>query len=351
MPATLDHGHGWSTVTTRSASFGIGSGGMHPRQVLPVDGLRLPSYSVAVRRRRRTSPDPPLLSTGNTMPSPTAVLLISCPDQTGLVASVSQFLFANNGNVVHLDEHVDLTTRTFLMRVEWTLDGFWIPREHITEKFQPIADRFSMCFQLMFSDEKHRMAVFVSRQAHCLHDILARTTSGEWNVELPLIVSNHPDLQDVASRFGVAFHHIPVDKDSRAQAEAAALALLDEHGIDLVVLARYMQVLSADFVARYPNRIINIHHSFLPAFAGARPYHAAHARGVKIIGATSHYVTSDLDAGPIIEQDVVRISHKDAVEDLIRKGKDLEKVVLSRAIYAHLEHKILVAGNKTVVFA
>lgn len=282
--------------------------------------------------------------------SPTAILLISCPDQTGLVATLTQFLFANNANIVHLDEHVDRTDNTFLMRVEFELEGCYIPRDRLGEKIAPIADRFGMTWRLCFSDQKHRMAVFVSKQPHCLHDILAHTSSGEWNVDLPLIVSNHPDLEGVAQRFGIDFHHVPVTKDNRPEGEAAEVALIDRYQIDLIVLARYMQIVTEDFVSRYPNRIINIHHSFLPAFAGAKPYHAAHARGVKIIGATSHYVTGELDAGPIIEQDVVRISHKDGVDDLIRKGKDLEKVVLSRALYAHLEHRVLVYGNKTVVF-
>jgi formyltetrahydrofolate deformylase len=280
----------------------------------------------------------------------TAVVLISCPDQTGLVANITQFIHANNGNIVHLDEHVDMQTRTFLMRLEWELEGFWIPRERIAEKLGPMAERFSMQWQLRFSDERARMAIFVSKQSHCLHDILSHTSAGEWNVELPLIISNHPDLEAVARRFGIEYHCIPVDKDARADAEARQLELLARHGIDLVVLARYMQVLSEGFVRRYPNRIINIHHSFLPAFAGGKPYHAAYERGVKLIGATSHYATAELDGGPIIEQDVARIGDKDGIEDLVRKGKDLEKVVLSRAIWSHLEHQVLVYGQRTVVF-
>ncbi|MBI4703575.1 MAG: formyltetrahydrofolate deformylase [Deltaproteobacteria bacterium] len=280
----------------------------------------------------------------------TAVLLISCPDQTGLVANVTQFIHANNGNIVHLDEHVDMQTRTFLMRLEWEIEGFWIPRERVADKFGPIAERFAMQWRLCFSDGPQRMAVFVSKQSHCLHDILSHTSSGEWNVELPLIVSNHPDLESVARRFGIEYHCIPVEQDARAQAESRQLALLEQHRIDLVVLARYMQVLSDDFVSRYPNRIINIHHSFLPAFPGAKPYHGAYERGVKLIGATSHYATAELDGGPIIEQDVARIGDKDSVDDLVRKGKDLEKVVLSRAIWSHLEHQVLVYGRRTVVF-
>ena len=280
-----------------------------------------------------------------------AVLLISCPDQTGLVANVTQFIHANNGNVVHLDQHVDRQQSVFFMKLAWDLEGFWIPRERIGEKFAPIAERFSMTWDLHFSDDVHRLAVFVSKQGHCLHDILAHASSGAWKVEIPIIIGNHPTLQPVAERFEIPFACIPVDPDTKQQAEAEQLALLQEHDVDVVVLARYMQIVSGEFVARYPNRIINIHHSFLPAFAGAKPYHAAHDRGVKVIGATSHYVTPELDAGPIIEQDVVRVSHKDAVRDLMRKGQELEKVVLSRAIWHHIHHNVLVYGNKTVVFA
>jgi formyltetrahydrofolate deformylase len=280
----------------------------------------------------------------------TAVLLISCPDQTGLVANVTQFIHANNGNVVHLDQHVDRQHGVFLMKLTWDLDGFWIPRERIAEKFEPIAQRFSMDWSLRFSDHVHRVAVFVSKQSHCLHDILAHSSSGEWQVEIPIIISNHPTLEPVANRFDIPFVCIPVDRDTKDEAEAKQIALLQEHNVDLVVLARYMQIITEGFVKHYPNRVINIHHSFLPAFAGAKPYHAAHDRGVKIIGATSHYVTAELDAGPIIDQDVVRVSHKDAVRDLIRKGQDLEKVVLSRAIWHHINHNVLVVGNKTVVF-
>ena len=281
--------------------------------------------------------------------SPTAVLLMSCPDQTGLVANVSQFLFANNGNIVRLEEHVDQAMGVFLMRAEWSIDGFWIPRELFTDKFQPLADRFSMTWRIAYSDIRPRMAVFVSKQAHCLHDILSHTTSGEWAVDLPLIVSNHPDLESVAKRFGIEYQWV-AGQEGRDAVESTQLALLQQHRIDFVVLARYMQVLSPSFVDQFPCRIINIHHSFLPAFAGAKPYHAAHTRGVKLIGATSHYATAELDAGPIIEQDVVRVSHRDAVEDLIRKGKELEKVVLSRAVWAHLGSRVLVYGNRTVVF-
>ena len=280
----------------------------------------------------------------------TATLLISCPDQTGLVATVTQFIHANNGNIVHLDQHVDRQHAVFFMKLTWDLEGFWIPRERITEKFEPTAQRFEMDWSLRFSDQVPRIAVFVSKQGHCLHDILAHASSGEWKVDIPLIISNHPTLQAVAEQFHIPFACIPVGADNKQQAEEEQLALLEQHDIDLVVLARYMQIVSERFVERFPNRIINIHHSFLPAFAGAKPYHAAFDRGVKIIGATSHYVTAELDAGPIIEQDVVRISHKDAVRDLVRKGQELEKVVLSRALWHHINHNVLVYGNKTVVF-
>lgn len=283
-------------------------------------------------------------------PRSNAILLISCPDQTGLVATVTQFIHANNGNIVHLDQHVDPRQGVFLMKLTWDIDSFWIPRERIAEKFEEIAKRFSMDWSLRFSDHVHRIAVFVSKQGHCLHDILAHTSSGEWNATIPLIISNHTTLEPVAKRFDIPFAHVPIDSVSKTEAESKQLDLLEQHDIDLVVLARYMQIVSDDFVRKYPNRIINIHHSFLPAFAGAKPYHAAHDRGVKIIGATSHYVTAELDAGPIIEQDVERISHKDNVRDLLRKGQDLEKVVLSRAIWHHINHDILVYGNKTAVF-
>jgi len=280
----------------------------------------------------------------------TATLLISCQDRKGLVAAVSDFLFRNGGNIIHADQHTDFGEGVFLQRVEWTLDGFAVPREQIAEAFAPVAERMGMRWTLHFSDAVPRLAVFTSRLPHCLFDLLARWRMGEFHADIPLIVSNHPDHRWIAEAFGVPFHHLPVTPDTKPEQEAQALRLLEEHAIDLVVLARYMQVLSADFVARYPNRIINIHHSFLPAFAGARPYHQAHERGVKIIGATSHYVTADLDQGPIIEQDVARVSHRDRVDDLVRKGRDLEKVVLARAVGLHVRNRILVYKDKTVVF-
>ena len=281
----------------------------------------------------------------------TAILLIHCPDQQGILAAVTEFLNRNKGNIIYLDQHVDREEKLFYMRVEWELDVFAIPREKIAEYFETlVAGRFNITFWLHFSDKPPRMAVFVSKLSHCLFDILARYTAGEWDVEIPLIISNHEKLAPVAQRFGIDFEYVPITKENKAEQEQKELQLLKDYEIDFVVLARYMQVLSDNFVKHYPNKIINIHHSFLPAFAGAKPYHAAHARGVKIIGATSHYVTPELDAGPIIAQDVARISHIDTVNSLMRKGRDLEKIILSEAVYKHLERKILVYNNRTVVF-
>jgi formyltetrahydrofolate deformylase len=280
----------------------------------------------------------------------TAVLLLSCADQKGLVAAVSDFLYRHDGNIIHADQHTDREEGIFLQRVEWELRGFAIAREAIAEAFRPIAERFQMAWSLRFSDEVPRVALFVSKLPHCLYDLLARWRMGEFRAEIPVVVSNHPEHAAIARDFGVAFHSVAVTPQTKAAGEQQVLALLAEQRVDLVVLARYMQVLSAEFVARYPQRIINIHHSFLPAFAGARPYHQAHEKGVKIIGATAHYVTAELDQGPIIEQDVVRVSHRDAVEDLVRKGRDLEKTVLARAVDLHLRNRVIVYGRKTVVF-
>ncbi len=281
----------------------------------------------------------------------TAVLLLSCRDQKGLVAGVADFVYRNNGNIVHADQHTDREQGVFLQRVEWEMDGFRVGRDEIAASFRPIAERFGMSWSLRFSDYVPRVAILVSKQAHCMYDLLARQRMGELQAQLPLVVSNHPDLQPVAEGFGVEFACLPVTSATRAGQERHALQLLSERRIDLVVLARYMQVLSAEFVGCYANRVINIHHSFLPAFAGARPYHQAFERGVKIIGATAHYATADLDQGPIIEQDVVRVSHRDSVADLVRKGRDLEMVVLARAVDLHLRNRVLVYGNKTVVFS
>jgi formyltetrahydrofolate deformylase len=281
----------------------------------------------------------------------TATLLIHCRDRHGLVAAITNFIYTNNGNIVYLDQHVDAQKQVFFMRIEWELEGFAVPAEQIANQFDAaLAQRFEMSWALHFSDETPRMALFVSRLPHCLFDILARCQSGEWRVDVPLIISNHEDLRPVAERFGIPYHCLPITPDNKLEQEARQLELLQEHDIDFIVLARYMQILSPNFIDHYPERIINIHHSFLPAFAGAKPYHAAHERGVKIIGATSHYVTSELDAGPIIAQDVTNVSHRDAVDDLVRKGRDLEKLVLARAIWNHIQHKVLCYDNRTVIF-
>ena len=280
----------------------------------------------------------------------TAVLLLSCPDQKGIVAAVSEFLYQHDGNIIHADQHTDPEEGVFLQRVEWELAGFGLAREAIAGAFGPIAERFGMTWSLHFSDAVPRIAIFASKLPHCLYDLLARWRMGEFRANVPLVVSNHAGLQPIAEQFGVAYTHLPISAANKGAQEAAMRDELERAGIDVIVLARYMQVLGDELVSRYPNRIINIHHSFLPAFAGARPYHQAHERGVKIIGATAHYVTRELDEGPIIEQDVVQVSHRDSVTDLVRKGRDLEKLVLARAVDLHLRRRVLVYGNKTVVF-
>lgn len=282
----------------------------------------------------------------------TAKLLLHCPDKPGILAEVTDFITVNKGNIIYLDQYVDHVENIFFMRIEWELKNFLIPQEKIEDYFATLyAQKYEMFFRLYFSDTKPRMAIFVSKMSHCLFDLLARYTAGEWNVEIPLIISNHPDLQHVAERFGIPFYLFPITKETKEEQEKKEMELLAKHKVNFIVLARYMQVISERMIDAYPNRIINIHHSFLPAFAGAKPYHAAFERGVKIIGATSHYVTTELDAGPIIEQDVVRITHKDTVEDLVNKGKDLEKIVLSRAVQKHIERKVLAYKNKTVIFS
>ncbi|HHU59011.1 MAG TPA: formyltetrahydrofolate deformylase [Bacteroidales bacterium] len=283
--------------------------------------------------------------------SETAIIRIHCPDQRGIVARVTDFIHRNNGNIVALDQHTDRDEGRFFMRVEWELQNFELERDQIEPAFEfAIATPCKMKWKLHFSDHIPRMALFVSKMSHCLYDLLARYQSGEMRVEIPLIISNHKDMEGVAANFGIPYFHLPITAETKAAQEAKELELLKEHRVDFIVLARYMQILSQSFVDHFPERVINIHHSFLPAFIGAKPYHAAHARGVKIIGATSHYVTTDLDAGPIIEQDVARISHHDNVERLIQKGRDIEKIVLSRAVMAHIDRKTLVYKNKTVVF-
>ncbi len=282
----------------------------------------------------------------------TAKLLLHCPDRPGILAEVTDFITVNKGNIVYLDQHVDHVENIFFMRIEWELESFLVPQEKIHDYFATLyAQKYGMEFRLYFSDYTPRMAIFVSKMSHCLYDLLARYSAGEWNVHIPLIISNHPDLEPVAKRFEIPFYVFPITKENKLEQERRELELLEEHRVNFIVLARYMQVVSEQLIDAFPNRIINIHHSFLPAFVGAKPYHAAFERGVKIIGATSHYVTTNLDAGPIIEQDVARITHKDTVQDLVNKGKDLEKIVLSRAVQKHIERKILTYKNKTVIFS
>lgn len=283
--------------------------------------------------------------------SHSAILLISCPDQKGLVSAVTRFIFEQGGNILQLDQHVDAEASAFFMRVEWDLAGFVLEREAIGTAFDlTIARRFGMAWTLHFSDDVPRMALFVSKQSHCLYDILGRVQSGEWRVQIPVMISNHDTLRPVAESFGIPFHVFKITPENKAEQEAAQIALLKQHKVDLVVLARYMQIVTGALIGEFHNRVINIHHSFLPAFAGAKPYHAAYARGVKLIGATSHYVTEELDAGPIIAQDVLAVNHRDSVADLVRKGQDVEKLVLAEAVWAHLNNRVLVYNNKTVVF-
>lgn len=279
---------------------------------------------------------------------PTATLLISCPDRPGLVAAVAGFLADRRANIVHADQHVDRSEGLFLQRIEFESDGFDLDR--LEAEFASVAGPLGMQWALRRSDAAPRVALLVSRQPHCLIDLLARWEMGELPGSPVVAISNHPDHESIVSHFGIPYHHVPVIPEDRDEHERRITQILDDHAVDVVILARYMQILSGDFVDRYPNQIINIHHSFLPAFAGARPYHQAHERGVKVIGATAHYVTPDLDQGPIIDQDVTRVSHRDDVEDLVQKGRDLEKTVLARAVRLHLEHRVLVYRNKTVVF-
>ena len=285
---------------------------------------------------------------------PTAILLLHCPDEQGIISEITKFITDNHGNIVYLDQYVDCEDSMFFMRLEWDLENFMIPREKIEDIINTLYKvRYNMNFNLYFNDEKPRMAIFVSKMSHCLYDLLARYKAGEWNVEIPCIVSNHEDLSYVAKQFGIPYYVWSIKKDhsNKAEVEAAEMELLKKERVTFIVLARYMQIISDGMIKSYPYHIINIHHSFLPAFVGAKPYHQAWERGVKIIGATSHYVTAELDAGPIIDQDVTRISHKDTPESLVLKGKDLEKIVLSRAVTKHIERKILVYHNKTIIFS
>lgn len=285
---------------------------------------------------------------------PTAILLLHCPDEQGIISEMTKFITDNQGNIVYLDQYVDREDGIFFMRIEWALEKFTIPREKIREYIDTLyAQRYKMEFNLYFNDVKPRMAIFVSKMSHCLYDLLARYKAGEWNVEIPCIVSNHEDLRYVAEQFDIPYYVWSIKKDhsNKAEVEWAEMELLKKEKVTFIVLARYMQIISDDMIKAYPNHIINIHHSFLPAFVGAKPYHQAWERGVKIIGATSHYVTAELDAGPIIEQDVTRITHKDTPESLVLKGKDLEKIVLSRAVTKHIQRKILTYHNKTIIFS
>lgn len=281
----------------------------------------------------------------------TAIILLHCPDRPGIISDVTNFITVNQGNIIYLDQYVDRVENVFFMRIEWQLEKFAIPEEKIEDYFNTLyGQKYQMHFRLYFSDQKPRMAIFVSKMSHCLYDLLARYSAGEWDVEIPLIISNHEDMRPVAKQFGIPYYCLPITKDNKAKQEEIEMQLLRDNGVTFIVLARYMQVISEDMIEHYRHKIINIHHSFLPAFIGAKPYHAAFERGVKIIGATAHYITTELDAGPIIEQDVVRVTHKDTIETLVNKGKDLEKIVLSRAVQKHIERKILTFKNKTVIF-
>lgn len=280
----------------------------------------------------------------------TAILLLSCPDKTGLVARISHFIFERGGNILDLDEHADTTEGNFALRVAWSMENFSISAEDVEAAFLPLAREFEAEWRICFTEQKLKAAIFVSKYDHCLQEILWRHSLGEYNVEIPLIISNHPDLGYLAERYQIPYHIFPINKETKLDQEKKELALLKGEGIDLILLARYMQILSPQFIAAYPHQIINIHHSFLPAFIGGNPYRQAYERGVKIIGATSHYVTEDLDEGPIIEQDIIRITHRDTVADLKRKGRDLERLVLARALQHHTEHRVLVQGQKTIIF-
>ena len=279
-------------------------------------------------------------------------MLISCPDQPGIVSAVSSFIGNHNGNIVYLDQHVDSRAGLFFMRIEWETENLALSDDEFLETFNnEIAADLKLNWQIHYSNQVPRTAIFVTKYAHCLYDLLSRHESGELKLEIPLIIGNHNSLEDVAQRFGIPFFLFQITKENKKDQEEAEITLLKEHNIDTIILARYMQILSDNFVQHFPNQIINIHHSFLPAFAGAKPYHQAYERGVKLIGATSHYVTADLDEGPIIAQDVIRVSHRESLSDFIRHGRDLEKIVLSRGVWAHSQRKVLVLQNKTVVFS
>jgi formyltetrahydrofolate deformylase len=282
----------------------------------------------------------------------TAILLISCPDQKGIITSVTNFIFKNQGNIIELEQHVDKLSGKFFMRVEWELNGFQINKDHLKEEFsKAMGLPFQMEWNIYFSNNTPKMALFVSNHAHCFLDLLARYQANEWDIKIPVVISNHLEWKTIVENLNIPFYYIPITKENKETQENIQLELMKKYEIDFIVLARYMQILGPNFIRYFPQKIINIHHSFLPAFPGAKPYHSAFERGVKIIGATSHYVTDELDTGPIIEQDITHVSHNDCVEDLIRKGKDVEKIVLSKAIWKHLNRKILVHNNRTIVFA
>ncbi len=278
-----------------------------------------------------------------------AILLVTCPDQRGLVHKFAEFIFKHNGNIIKADHHTDFESNLFLTRIEWNLDGFKLVRDEISEKFQKVAKEINATWQLHFTDKRPRIAVFVSKQSHCLYDLFWRVESGEFRADIPLVISNHDDLEKASKQFGADFHHVPVEKENKAAHEQTHLNLLEKYSIDLVVLAKYMQIVSPEFLSKR-KEVINIHHSFLPAFPGGNPYRRAYDRGVKMIGATAHYVTEELDAGPIIEQDIEHVSHRDSLRDFVLKGKDVERLVLARGVKYHLERKVLVYQNKTVVF-
>jgi len=279
-------------------------------------------------------------------------ILIHCEDQKGIIASVTNYIAGIEGNIIYLDQHVDANENVFFMRLECEFNTQNWDLELIKKDFQAnLADKFNMSWEIYTQEYKPRMALFISKYDHCLYDLLGRYSAGELPLEIPLIISNHEDLKGVAQRFDIPFHHVPFTKNSKEEGEKQQIALLKEYDINFIVLARYMQIITPKLIELYKNKIINIHHSFLPAFPGAKPYHSAFARGVKIIGATSHYVTEELDEGPIIEQDITRVSHSHSIEDFIVKGRDLERSVLARAVKLHAERKTMVYNNKTVIFS
>lgn len=284
------------------------------------------------------------------MKPPTARLLIWCPDSKGIIAAATGFLAQRGANVLEADQHADPSDGAFCMRLEFEIDGMDVSRDEFPASWKPVADKFAMDWRLAYSSDRKRMAIMVSKQDHCLHDLLLRQRCREIDVDIPFVLGNHDDLRKQVTGYGINFHHLPVTPETRAAQEEKLLGLLAAENVDFLVLARYMQILTPNVVNRYPSRIINIHHSFLPAFAGARPYHQAYKRGVKVVGATAHYVTDELDAGPIIAQATTPINHRDAVDDLLRKGRDLERTVLATAVRLHVEDKILVHHNKTIVF-